>query len=73
MILFGVTDDQSKIKLKREVALDQDHLKSGDLISSDDLTKKDAAFFVDNDDYRNRLEKAFKHAVILCGGKPSTF
>jgi hypothetical protein len=30
-------------------------------------------FFIGDNSYRSCLAKAFKHAVILCGGKPSTF
>jgi S1-C subfamily serine protease len=30
-------------------------------------------FSVEDEDYAIRFAKAFKHAVILCGGKPSTF
>ena len=34
---------------------------------------KEAYFEVDNIEYASRFEKAFHHAVELCGGKPEPF
>jgi hypothetical protein len=73
MVSFRVTDGQKKIRFTREVAVDEDHLEQNQLISNDDLAEAKASFFAHDEDYRSRLTKAFKHAVILCGGKPSTF
>jgi hypothetical protein len=73
LIKFNVTDNQRRIRFRREVAADQDHLKAGQLTSKDDFPTAMATFFVGDDNYRSHLTKAFRHAVSLCGGKPSKF
>lgn len=72
-IAFSATNKENKIVIARDKAADADHLESGQLISHDFLFLGDGVFFIGDDSYRSRLMKAFKHAVILCGGKPSTF
>ena len=72
-IKFGTTDNQKKIQFRRDVAVDLAHLKSHQLISSDDFPREYGVFFVGDNSYRSRFAKAFRQAVILCGGKPSTF
>lgn len=32
-----------------------------------------AEFYIDDTEYANRFVKAFRHAVVLCGGTPSPF
>ena len=32
-----------------------------------------AEFYLDNADYAGRFAQAFRHAIALCGGKPSAF
>ena len=73
-IVFRITDDRHKISVLRWTAEDVSHLTPGQLISREVLAARgDDNFFVSDDGYRNRLTKAFKRAVILCGGKPSRF
>ncbi|MGB2836137.1 MAG: trypsin-like peptidase domain-containing protein, partial [Candidatus Sulfotelmatobacter sp.] len=72
-IVFSATDNQHRISVRREMAEDVDRLNSGRLISGDDSATGDDNFLISDDNYRSRLQKAFKHAVILCGGKPSRF
>jgi hypothetical protein len=73
-IVFSATDNRHTISVLREMAEDIDHLHSGRLISRDELAARgDDNFLLSDDNYRSRFEKAFKHAVILCGGKPSRF
>ena len=73
-VVFSVNKNQPTISVLRERAEDVDHINSGQLIASEDLAaKRDHFFVISDDNYRSRLEKAFKHAVIMCGGKPSTF
>jgi hypothetical protein len=73
MVSFRVTDGQKRIRLTRYIAVDEDHLKQHQLVSNDDLAEAKASFLAHDEDYRSRLTKAFKRAVILCGGKPSKF
>jgi Trypsin-like peptidase domain len=73
IVHFRVTDDQKKINFARSVAKDEDHFRSDHLISSDHFLTNKGDFFAGDEDYAKRLAKAFKHAVVLCGGKPSTF
>lgn len=73
LIKFRTTDDRDRIQFLREIATDEDHLKSEQLTSKDGWARADGALFVDDKNYRGRLTSAFKHAVILCGGKPSRF
>jgi hypothetical protein len=72
-IVFSATDNQHRISVLREMAEDADHLNSGRLISDEDSAIGQDNFLISDDNYRSRLENAFKHAVVLCGGKPSTF
>jgi V8-like Glu-specific endopeptidase len=73
-ITVNTTNNQDRVTLEIDNAIDVDHLISHQLISKKVLHQGHADFYVDDDDnYRNRLAEAIKHAVILCGGKPSTF
>lgn len=60
-IKFAITDEQKNI----ERWMDNNPENQPDQHLNHD------AFYVGDDGYRRRLMKAFKHAVILCGGKPS--
>jgi hypothetical protein len=71
-IEFRTTNNQNKIRHNMQNAVDEVHLFSHDLTSSKDAFTDRGALIADSSD-RNRLAIAFKHAVILCGGKPSTF
>ena len=73
VIKFGTTDNKKNINIVVQTAVDLAHLKSHQLMSSDDSWREQGFFYVGDNSYRSRLTKAFKHAVILCGGKPSTF
>ena len=56
-----VTNDEKEVTDGTSKAVDADHLKSGQLISDDEIGSLPyALFFVDDDDYRSRLAKAFK-------------
>ena len=70
-IKFTTTDNRNLIIFRTERAVDVDHLKAGQLTSSKNSSIGYGVFFVGDDNYRSRLAKAFRHAVILCGGKPS--
>jgi len=73
-IAFRITEDRHAILVIVDVAEDLEHLNSGRLISRKELdAKKDGKFLISDQNYRNRFRKAFKQAVILCGGKLSTF
>ena len=73
-VVFRITDNRHTISVLREMAEDVNHLTSGQLISREELAARaDDNFLVSDNGYRSRLTKAFKRAVILCGGKPSTF
>ena len=72
-IYFSATDNQHRISVRREMAEDVDRLNSGRLVSSEDSALGHDNFLVSDGNYRSRLEKAFKHAVILCSGKASRF
>jgi S1-C subfamily serine protease len=65
-IKFEITDQQKKIELWRN--------KYVNVMSDDqpDSYLESGVFYVGDDSYRRRLMKAFKHAVVLCGGKTST-
>ena len=73
VIKFGTTDNKKNINIVVQTAVDLAHLKSNQLVSSDDSLREQGFFYVGDNSYRSRLTKAFKHAVLLCGGKPSTF
>jgi hypothetical protein len=73
-ITVNTTNNQDRVTLEIDNAIDVDHLISHQLISKKVLHQGHADFYVDDDNnYRNRLAEAMKRAVILCGGKPSTF
>lgn len=73
-IAFGFPENQNGISEAIQVAEDMDHLNSGRLISSQSLaTTREGLFLIDDKTYSDRLTKAFRHAVVLCVGKPSTF
>lgn len=57
------TDDEKKIELKDELAISHDVIP----IHTNSIS------FVLDKEYGPRFVKAFKHAVELCGGKPSKF
>lgn len=64
-IKFEITDQQEKIEVW--VLKGQDPLFD---VEPDDY-QESGTFLVSDDSYRRRLMKAFKRAVLLCGGKPS--
>ncbi|MGA7694118.1 MAG: trypsin-like peptidase domain-containing protein [Candidatus Sulfotelmatobacter sp.] len=73
-IKFRITNDQHRIPDVEQHAVDVDHLDSGQLVSTEALPDTaQTVLHADDTSYGSRLAKAFKHAVILCGGKPSTF
>jgi len=73
-IKFRITDDRHRIPDVEQTAVDVDHLDSGQLISTEALPDTSQTVLrADDTAYGARLAKAFKHAVSLCGGKPSTF
>lgn len=48
-------------------------LRGRDHESKSSSTSFVSAFYLDDVEYGKRFETAFRHAVALCGGKPSTF
>jgi S1-C subfamily serine protease len=68
-IKFEMTDQQKKIEAW--VNRDEDVDPMSDV--EPDSYLESGYFHVSDDSYRRLLMKAFKHAVILCGGKTSTF
>jgi len=68
-IKFEITDQQKKIEAW--VSRDEDVDPMSDV--EPDSYLESGYFYVSDDSYRRLLMKAFKHAVILCGGKTSTF
>ena len=73
-VVFRITDNRHRISAWQYEAEDLDHLTSGQQVSLEDLPAREKDnFLVSDKSYRSSLTKAFKHAVILCGGKPSTF
>jgi hypothetical protein len=73
-VVFRITDNRHRLSAWEYEAEDLDHLTSGQQVSLEDLPAREKDnFLVSDKSYRSSLTKAFKHAVILCGGKPSTF
>jgi hypothetical protein len=68
-IKFEITDQQKKIEAWVNRDEDVDPLSDVE----PDSYLESGVFYVGDDSYRRLLMKAFKHAVLLCGGKPSTF
>ena len=66
-IKFEITDQQKKIEAW--VNRDVDPLSDVE----PDTYLESGTFYVGDDSYRSRLMKAFKHVVLLCGGRTSTF
>ncbi len=72
---YRVTDDHNLISLLVQNAPDLDHLDAGKFSDEKIDHQSYGGMYVSDQyqDYRDRLVKAFKHAVTLCGGKPSKF
>jgi len=73
IIKFNITDNQSRVRHRRMEAVDAGHFQSHQLTSDRSYDSSGGFLAAGDENYRGRLAKAFKHAVILCGGKPSTF
>jgi hypothetical protein len=82
MLLFAVAVVAGCAKkegpAKQEVAIDEDHLTIYEKLSGSDhdgnKTKESHANIIVSDvEYASRFAAALKHAIELCGGKPSAF
>ncbi len=73
---LGDVDPNSIRKLASGIAFNSNGNRDGiSIISSEKMEARggEGSIFLTDESYRERFMKALKHAVILCGGKPSTF